>query len=419
MARSFRLPLYLEWILLGIASLSLLPLGGQAVESFFLPLSLIKPSSWLMGVTLLLFGLLGWQLPNRQGRGKWLYTLVQFFLIFLLILSGGRSPTLFPALLLIVVIRSCLIFGWPEQIAIGLSAFAMFLLSWWIPFQSMGQIAPIQVPKLASVPFDYRGEIHNILISLILNSAILFALVLVFVMMLMNAMISERQSREKLSQAHHQLQAYALRIEDQATLQERNRIAREIHDALGHALAAQIIQLDNALFFIESSLEKARSFLLESRKLAATALQEVRYSIRAMRSDPLQNRSLEVALSQLVREFEQTSQISTQIEIEILTTLSNELNIAIFRIIQEALTNIQKHSQASHVKVRLQANSKILYALIEDNGKGFDIHQNTTGFGLQGMRERTAHLSGQFHILTAPNQGCRLSVYIPLLRTSL
>lgn len=126
-------------------------------------------------------------------------------------------------------------------------------------------------------------QIRLLVLNLTLNAALLFGLVLVFVLLLVNALLAERQSRQKLAIANEQLQQYALRIEDQTKLQERNRIARKIHDSVGHSLTAQSIQLENALMFLQSNRDKAQAFLKEAPRLGTDALREVRQSIATLR----------------------------------------------------------------------------------------------------------------------------------------
>jgi signal transduction histidine kinase len=92
---------------------------------------------------------------------------------------------------------------------------------------------------------------------------------------------------------------------------------------------------------------------------------------------------------------------------------------AIYRILQEALTNISKHSVATQVTLQLHSQDRRLHLLVEDNGKGFYPEQNTTGFGLQGMRERATALGGSFHIISEPQKGCRIQVNIPIMDSSM
>ena len=257
-------------------------------------------------------------------------------------------------------------------------------------------------------------SIANTNLTLNINTAIAFGLTLLFILLLVNALLAERQSREKLLLANEQLRSYALRIEDQATLQERNRIAREIHDALGHALTAQSIQIENALLFLPPEAEKTYSFLKEAQRLGARALQEVRRSIATLRSNPLQGRSLEAAIATLIAEFQTTTGITPALLLQVSQPISIEISTALYRIIQESLTNISKHSAATQVSLNLQQNYDTIHLQIVDNGKGFDPTRNTTGFGLQGMRERTAALGGQFLLISQPLQGCRIAISVPL-----
>ncbi len=100
--------------------------------------------------------------------------------------------------------------------------------------------------------------------------------------------------------------------------------------------------------------------------------------------------------------------------IYLLHSIPAELKVSIYRILQEALTNICKHAQATHVEIQIMTTSNYIYVIIDDNGKGFNLKQNTTGFGLQGMRDRTQSLGGQLEIQTAPRKGCRITASFPL-----
>jgi signal transduction histidine kinase len=284
------------------------------------------------------------------------------------------------------------------------------------------------VPKTLPAPSPKRfifskhlseDQVKMLVLHLTLNSTLLFGLVLVFVLLLVNALLSERQSRQKLALANDKLRQYALRIEDQATLQERNRIAREIHDSLGHSLTAQSIQLENASMFLPSNIDKAQAFLKEAKRLGSNALREVRQSVAVLRYDPLQGQSLEQAIASLVKDFHRTTGIVPNCRICLSSPLLSDVSIAIYRIVQEALTNIHKHSGATQVIVHLQTKLATVYLLVEDNGRGFKPEQNTTGFGLQGMRERTLALGGQFEIDSAQEVGCRITASFPLAKDSI
>jgi signal transduction histidine kinase len=400
-----RLLLYFEWILFGISIIIMNFPPRDDLRSHY-P---VNPILLLLSITI--FGLMGLRLPNGNRLSKLIYTLVQFLLILFANIGAGIGTGFSPGLLLILVIRSILIFQVP-----GILLVACLV---WICFIFTLNTITISTDALPASVALREGNIHNIIWIVKLNFVMLFSLVLIFVLLLVNALFAELQSRQQLVLAHERLREYALRIEDQATLQERNRIAREIHDALGHSLTVQSIQLENALVYLESNLEKAKGFLLEARQLSASILQEVRYSVATLRSDPLQGKSLDAAIKLLIVDFQSRMQITPNYSLHGILSIPHELNRTIYRILQEALTNISKHSKATEVKIDIQATKDSFCLRVEDNGIGFNIKQNTTGFGLKGMRERTFDLGGQFYITSKPQGGCRLMALFPLSRLKL
>ncbi|WP_313887154.1 MULTISPECIES: sensor histidine kinase [Cyanophyceae] len=203
-------------------------------------------------------------------------------------------------------------------------------------------------------------------------------------------------------------------MENQATLQERNRIAREIHDSLGHALTAQTILLENALLYLPAQADQSRGYLTNAKDSAYQTLRDVSKSVSALRNNPLQGQSLAIAVPLLVNELCQSARITSDCSVELPETLPDDITLALFRIVQEAITNVVKHSQATTVQVKLGAKPSRVYLQVLDNGQGFDPSKNTTGFGLRGMRERAIALSGTCQIWSAPDAGCRISVILPL-----
>lgn len=380
--------LYLEWALLAIAIWTeFLPNPSWRFPRF--------PLLTLISITG--FGVMGLRLPTGKPIYKVIYTTIEILLILLTSLTGNRAIRLFPFLYLILVTRSCLIFELPGRLVITGLSFTFFLLTLQHRFNRI-PASPYAQERLRFFP---------------LILVLLFGLILVFVLLLMNAVLAERQSREKLAIANEQLRKYALRIEDQATLQERNRIAREIHDSLGHSLTALNLQLETALKLWQSDSTKAYTFLAQAKNLGSQALQDVRQSVSAMR-DPLLGRSLKRAIAILAEEFERSTGITPICQIQFSYPLPTEVSTAVYRIVQEALTNISRYALASEVKIQLQVTATDLRLIIADNGKGFQLSQNTTGFGLQSMRDRTQALGGTLNIITAPNSGCTITAEIPL-----
>ncbi|PZV11131.1 MAG: sensor histidine kinase [Leptolyngbya sp.] len=391
--QSFRLLLNLEWLLL--------------VTAVFMELLLPFHGSWaVLGriIAIAIFGFMGLRLPTGKLPTKLIYTALEFSLILLPATQVGLSNRSVFLLCLVLVMRSCLIFKQLGQIAVlilSLVTYASLLLS-----------KPM-MPGRSAIALWEDWRLSNIL---------LFSLTLIFALLLTNALLAERGSREQLETVyqelettHQQLRHYALRIEDQATLQERNRIAREIHDGLGHTLAAQTIHMNNAILFWKSDSDKALMSLKQSKQLGAEALLEVRKSVSVLRSNPLQGFSLETAIQKLLHDFQHTTGIEVCYTFQLAVSLPTEINTTLYRIVQESLTNITKHAQAKKVNVDLHQQASLIHLAIADDGKGFTPTENTTGFGLQGMRERAAALNGTLHIHSQPEKGCYISVSLPSL----
>ncbi|MBC7970800.1 MAG: sensor histidine kinase, partial [Verrucomicrobia bacterium] len=380
---SLRFLLYLEWLLLGIVALSE-SLPGS-------PFSQLSRSPLLNLLGLSLFALLGLRLPKRP-LAKALYTAFELGLLLLLTTVGGIR--LFSLLYVVLIVRNCLLLEGYYRSTIAAIAVGLCIS---LQAQRFRALVLVHTPI-----FVDRGGF------LLLSFAVMFGLMVIFLQALVNAVLSERRSREALAIANTRLRQYALRIEDQATLQERNRIARDIHDSLGHSLTAFNLHLEAALRLLQSDPEEAKALLVEAKQIGSTALKDVRQSVTALRSDPLQGRSLEDAIATLLDEFRRSTGISPSCQIALKQPLSSDIQVTTYRIVQEALTNICKYANATAVDITLQTTPNRLQVVIQDNGQGFDPSQTTTGFGLQGMEERTTAIAGEFKLMTAPQQGCQI-----------
>lgn len=380
--------LYLEWILLGLIAIA---------ELINLPRFQLPHSPLFNLVGLALFGAMGLWLPLRQQSAKLFYTAAEIALLVMLSFVG--HVRLFSLLYLVVVTRNCLIFQGQRWRWVTVSAFVLFLVT--------------QLYRVRQLELSRIGIVSERIGILILSLIVLFGLTLVFLQLLVDAVLSERRSREQLAAANAQLRQYALRVEDLATLQERNRIAREIHDSLGHSLTALNLHLEATWKLWPVDSTRAKAFLGEARQMSQQALSDVRHSVTALRSDPLQGQSLEQAIAPLIEDFQRTSGITPIRQIHLPAGLPSEVNVAVYRIMQEAFTNICKHAHATQVTIHLFTDTH-LHLAIQDNGDGFDQTQTTTGFGLQGMRERATALGGTFHLTSTPGAGSTLTVTIPL-----
>ncbi|MDX2216055.1 MAG: sensor histidine kinase [Oculatellaceae cyanobacterium bins.114] len=393
-----RLLLYLEWILLGFAALTV------AIGHPMMP----APSfSWLSYLNVATYAVLGLWHPQKLFT-KLLYTGIELGILLLPLLAESWVP-FSPPLGVVAVIRGCRMFAFPGRLMVALAVLTTHL----VPLVTSSAQRFVK-------PFDQRflpGAPDFFVVSLKLNGAIAFTMAILFALLLINALLSERQSWEQLMLANEQLRQYALRIEDQAALQERNRIAREIHDSLGHALTAQSIQLENALMYLDTRPAQSQTYLINAKELGSQALREVRQSVAKLRSNPLQGKPLEESIVALMQDFYTMSGIQPEYTITLHEKPSQEIGSAFYRILQEALTNIQKHSEATEVSIDLFTSSDLIHLQICDNGLGFDPAQNTTGFGLQSMQERATALGGQFRLDSHPGAGCQILVSVPLMRS--
>ena len=222
----------------------------------------------------------------------------------------------------------------------------------------------------------------------------------------------------QLETAQAQLRVHADQVEELAVSRERNRMAREIHDTLGHYLTILAVQLETALKLEEHGDPRLHDELMEARRAAAECLAEVRQSVSALRPADLTRSTLTEALARLTHEF---AAVMPETEIvldaeEDANTLPPELRVTLYRCAQEALTNIRKHAQATKALVRLRVASGQAELTVLDNGKGMVDGAPTipSGFGLQGIRERIALGGGSVAAGPEPGGGWRVEATLPV-----
>ena len=180
-------------------------------------------------------------------------------------------------------------------------------------------------------------------------------------------MVEELYTPEQLAQMHDSLWQCVLQFANLSAAQERNRIARDLHDSLGSALTALNFQLQTAIKLCQPDPTQAQEFLSEAHRLVAIATQEVRQSVKALRSDALETQSLETLIESLVNDFYQTTGILPQLEINLPISLSPHFVTPIYRIIQEALNNTRKYAKATQVQIHICTTSVHLHDLGDTN----------------------------------------------------
>jgi signal transduction histidine kinase len=215
---------------------------------------------------------------------------------------------------------------------------------------------------------------------------------------------SEAESARRLAQSNEELRAMQARLSDSVMQAERGRIARDLHDAVGHGLAALSLQLEVASHLAE---EPALQHIQQSKSLTASLLDDIRSVIGMVREEHIVD--LGAALAKLAQRVGDT---------EITITLAPEvrqddpaLNMVIFRIVQESITNTLRHAHADRMQVLVSCENGLVIVEATDNGRGqADMRP---GHGLSGMRERAANWGGSVFLWTQPNAGFRVRAILP------
>lgn len=241
---------------------------------------------------------------------------------------------------------------------------------------------------------------------------------IVFVVVITELAVKEQRGKREierlvaeLKDANDRLRQYADQVEELATLKERNRLAREIHDSLGHYLTIVIVQIEAAIAVFEKDREHSLDVLRKAQGLAQKGLGEVRHSVAALRASPVEMRSLIDSMNTLIEEC-RVSGLPTDFQlIGTPRDLSPSAELALYRAAQEALTNVRKHSQARAAAVTLGYSADGIWLKVHDDGIG--AAELTRGFGLIGMQERMENLGGEMRISTAANEGFTLEVGLP------
>jgi signal transduction histidine kinase len=340
----------------------------------------------------------------------------------------------------------------PKQVAGALLAIRILLIIGVVQFErfysfplNYADTLYLIPPYLATLSFGYRPGFWMALLAGVvyigqemfysldwysnlvdLWTTTLFCFALVFLLAMARVVSLEKASRmraerllEEVARSHQQLTVYAEQVAELATLKERNRIARDIHDGLGHALMAINVQLEKALVYHERSPQEAVQAVGAAKQVAKEALQEVRSSVHTLRvnQEPFScTRSISFLIQQLRK-----NQFSVDYHAEgDEAYFSQEIGMTLYRVAQEGFTNIQKHAHAGKIQVTLQFDEQEARLRIHDNGWGFDperIQQQAAegagGYGLQGMQERIALVNGRLQLESSPHYGTLLLVAIP------
>ena len=250
------------------------------------------------------------------------------------------------------------------------------------------------------------------LIEVLFNIPVYF-LVSVFAYVFRQAELARRQNQQLLEE----LRATQNQLQELAVAEERTRLARELHDSLGHQLTVAVVQLEGAQRLIPTKPDRASEMIGTMREELKNALADLRRTVTVLRSPIADNLRLESVLLTLSQSFQQNTGLATHFTAASnLPELPEPHRLAIYRAAQEGLTNIQRHANAQNAWVNLEADSKNISLTIKDDGNGFDQRtENGSGVGLIGLGERASQLGGEMRITTQPEAGgAKLTFILPL-----
>lgn len=229
----------------------------------------------------------------------------------------------------------------------------------------------------------------------------------------------------ELQQTHAKLQEFTTQSQQLAVAEERNRLAREMHDSLGHRLTVAILQLEGALHLIHSEPDRAATMVGNMRDQLKEALAELRRALSSLRTpadeaanhqlNGTKSHSLTDDIQQLVSTFQEATDLSIHTQIpEQIPPLEPVQRLALFRASQELLTNVQRHAEAQQAWLDLTIEDETMRLTVADDGRGLPSNVGDGRFGLRGLGERADQLAGSFSVATRMEGGTRAEFVLPI-----
>lgn len=204
--------------------------------------------------------------------------------------------------------------------------------------------------------------------------------------------------------------------------EERVRVARELHDELGQSLSSTALQIEMAKRQLSPELDEPIAHLNQANQILNTATDQMYDLISGLRPSILDDLGLEAAFRSLAKLTLEPAGVSFNIDCSgLIDRLPGELEIVIYRVFQEAFTNILRHARATEVKLKIRVKDDYVHGEIVDNGRGFDVNRpnetngRSSGLGLVGMRERIEQFDGEFNLYAKPGEGTRIHVALPIV----
>ena len=379
---------YVEWIVIVgfVFYYALLVANGILV--------LTAEQFWQLSAFFVTMAALSWIFPIHQPL--WIRYICVFLEISLVSAIQYFSGLEIEFFLIVSIAKSCFLLG--RKRAAILSAVVgilyVLILVWSFP-QS------IQAFSYGMAKVDPRNPklIKDFFITRITNYVMSIGFVIVFC----STLLAEQRSRQRAEELTQQVEGLAAQL-------ERVRIARDIHDSLGHTLTNLQVQLALAQEFRQHKPERTFKAIDLAKFLADQCVEDVSLKLETMHQSDFH---LDRALQSLLEQLKHYQGVKVDSEIN-LPQLPLRISHHLYYTIKEGLTNIQKHSDASQISLRCQVASDRLTVKLEDNGRGFDPTLSYLGFGIQGMKERIQLLNGKLKIRSTPDVGTTIIAIVPL-----
>jgi len=219
---------------------------------------------------------------------------------------------------------------------------------------------------------------------------------------------AQRRQRRELAQANLKVLRYAATVEQLTVSQERNRMARELHDTLAHALSGLAVQLEAIITIWNPIPERARGMLERALATTRAGLDETRRALQDLRAAPLEDLGLALSIRGLAENVAARNSLQLELDVpEQIYNASPEMEHGFYRIAQEALENIARHADASTLRVSLLQKGDNLTLEISDDGTGFDVRAVDADdrYGLRGIQERAEIIGASLEMKSSPDEG--------------
>ncbi len=242
--------------------------------------------------------------------------------------------------------------------------------------------------------------------------------------------LANAQLLKAANEQQEQLRALSAKLVD-AQEEERLAVARDLHDDIGQALTGLVMQLGSARSLLPRSAKAARDILEQAEALTQEVMERTRAMIHELRPQVLDDLGLIPALQRIGDDFQRSTGVQVEVRMSSFPQrLPPAAEVAVFRIVQEALTNVRKHAQARHVRIELAKHGQEVLLSVQDDGIGFEKHTSRPRdsgdvvigegyripaghYGLIGIQERAKMLAGKFQISTSPGHGTTIRVILP------